>query len=208
MTQKLTVFLLLLTLSINLIGQNKKQPKNLEECYAILDSIIPEAERVEIQKSENLEVMSKYHMSIGLFIRNNWIRNGNKALIEQINPEHYKVGIDDIGSVVLTGYWYYIHKRPYSWKESLELASKYYESYEAPDPLSNPEKKQLEMLNKKLFVEGGKYTEVIHVYKISNENSYYIFLKSKGWCKLTEKEYQAISNTKDRGKLVDSLYEK
>ena len=200
--------MLLLTLSVNMVGQNIKPPRNLEECYAILDSIIPEAEKVNIQKSENPKVMSKYHMSLGLFIRNNWIRNGNIELVEQINPDHYKVGVDDIGSIVLAGYWYHIHKRPYSWKESLESASKYYESYETPDPLSNPEKKQLEMLNKKLLVEGGKYTEVIHIYKISHENNYYIFLKSKGWCRLTEEEYQAISSTPDRRKLVDSLYVK
>lgn len=208
MTRKVTILLFILTISINLIGQNAKLPKNLDECYAILDSIIPEVQKVEIRKSKNLDVMTSYHMSLGLYVRNNWIRHGSQLLIDQINYNHWKVGVDDLGGVILDGYWYHIHQLPYSWAESLESASKYYESYGTPDPLSNPEKKSLKKSNVTLMYEKGKYTEVIHVYKILNENNYYLYIKSKGWCKISENQFQSIKNYSNRAKMIDSFYVK
>lgn len=52
------------------VPKNHKKPKNLEECYKLLDILISDSVKNEIKKSKDVSIMAEYHFTYGLNIRN------------------------------------------------------------------------------------------------------------------------------------------
>jgi hypothetical protein len=198
MKKVIFIICLIFPISCTSLLINKAKPANLQECYIKLDKMFSAEEKDIIMKSNDSGMMIKYHMSIGMFIRNNWIRNGNYTLEKQINYKPWKVGIDDIGGVILDGYWHYLHKQEYNWDATLNSAERYYASYEEPAAREYPDNFDLKLQNNKPFLDGPDFTEVLHVYKDLKSNNYYVYSHTYGWIKLDDSQYQIFSKTRDR----------
>jgi hypothetical protein len=203
------IFLLIFILfSINLNSQNQDKPISLEECYVLITSYLASEEIYEIIKSDTPDIMLKYHFTLGMYIRNYWIRDGNRSLVKQINYKNRKIDADDLGGIILRGYWYHVHNQVYKWEYELEYAE---QANNEPDPRLNPEHKKLEGLVSPFFYYERKTPIPVYFYRISESKSYYMYIGTKGWRKLSIKQFQdllEIYNIYIRDKLIDDLYKK
>ena len=81
--------------------QEKKYPANLSEAVTMLLQELPDNVKNDFKDRPENEAVLKLHMSTGMWIRNSWIRHGNKSLSE----EFQQLGIrhpDDMSSIILT----------------------------------------------------------------------------------------------------------
>ena len=192
------IALIFLLLPFSIFAQNQKEvlPSSLKECNILLDELFKTDEKLKIKNSIDPGIMSEYHMGIGLYIRNNWIRHGNPLLVEQINYRPWKVGIDDIGSVILLNYWYYLHNQNYNWDKVLANSEKYYASYK--EPADFPAKVKLRKQNSMYVMDIQEYSEMIQVYKEIDSENYYLYSHTFGWIKLNSEEFKIFDEAKNK----------
>ena len=89
-------------------------PRNLEECFHVLDTMLHPSDRNTI-KAESRDGMSKYHFSLGLWMRNNWGLWGGSRLQTYL----YRRGLhhpDDMSGEVLRFYNDYLWGRDSAWR--------------------------------------------------------------------------------------------
>lgn len=101
-------------------------PPELQACWQRLDSLFT-AEDLGRITSEPESYMNNYHFSVGLTIRNNWIRQGDGKLHSYFN----NLGIthpDDMSSIILNTYWCYKNSQPIELEERITLYKDYWES--------------------------------------------------------------------------------
>lgn len=73
----------------------KTQPKTLEECFEILDSFLQDKEQFKNSPEEN--VMGVCHMSLGLWLRNNWYLWWSEELRDKVTKSnHSKLPMEKI----------------------------------------------------------------------------------------------------------------
>jgi hypothetical protein len=82
-------------------------PMTLNDCYLILNNLLNADIKKDIKESSNSELI-KYHMGLGMWIRNNWIRQTDKRITKLL----YDHGIrhpDDMSQLIIIGYHYYLN---------------------------------------------------------------------------------------------------
>lgn len=86
-------------------------PETLEECYSKLDSVLSESEK-KVLKDSSKEQLASYHFSLGLWIRNNWIRPTDsriaKVFLDKGIPHP-----DDMSKMIIEGYYNHLNGKPY-----------------------------------------------------------------------------------------------
>lgn len=99
-------------------------PGDLDACFpALRNEVSPEL----VSEIENLggeDEMSRYHLNLGLWIRNNWVHPRGSPLALHFND----IGIyhpDDMSGIILTSFWRHLHAQPLRVKEQV----KYYQEY-------------------------------------------------------------------------------
>ena len=82
----------------------KEKPKNLTECIQMLDKTLKKEDKEYIKTLTEDEFFMESHFTIGMGIRNEWIRNGNPELVTFFldqGVEH----LDDMSAMILTSYY-------------------------------------------------------------------------------------------------------
>lgn len=91
-------------------------PKDLGDCFAELDRMLSEIDKKEIQELSKREDTLKFHMGLGLWMRNNWGLWGGSRLQKYFTDR--KIGHpDDMSSVVLFYYHDWLNGKKETWKE-------------------------------------------------------------------------------------------
>ena len=188
-------------------GENKPLPSTMMECYTLLDEILSVERKEYIKNLDSADDMIEFHFSTGVFIRNNWLRNGNPELIKNINYNNWDVGYDDFSSVILNGYWHYLRGEEYDWRYELEASSRYYKSREPP--LKVPENLGgLEKTDKYDYIytfNNIKARETLHCYHDKQTMKYYIYSLHFGWFILSNDEFEVFStDLKIRKQMVET----
>jgi hypothetical protein len=102
------------------------QPKNLNECNNYFDKTLS---RKDIEYIRNLKEddLSELHFTLGLNIRNKWIRgNRNPELVKYFHD----LGLfnpDDISGVILQNYWSYLNNKTFDLNAQIVDYKKYWE---------------------------------------------------------------------------------
>src|SRR5579883_2503486 len=131
------------------IESNAYYPRNLTECMIELKKTLSPSVLNRL-KSEPEEVTHDYHFTIGLWIRNNWIRGrGGGTLTQYFN----NLGIyapDDMSGIILTSLWRDLHSQPIRLDEQVREYKQFwfYNAPEVADIRSVPD----ELWNKELTV--------------------------------------------------------
>lgn len=98
-------------------------PKNLDECFVELKKIFSKDELAEIKDSKE-EDMIKFHFGLGMWIRNNWIRETDSPLKKYFN----EMGIfhpDDMSGIIFTSFHRHLHNKEIKLEEQIQ----YYKDY-------------------------------------------------------------------------------
>jgi hypothetical protein len=99
-------------------------PKNLQESLAVLDTMLADSIKQEIQKMEEGDASADLHFGLGLWLRNEWGFWRGSRLSSFFNS----IGIfhpDDMSGIILTSFHRQINNKPIE----LENQIKYYQDY-------------------------------------------------------------------------------
>ena len=86
--------------------ERKDIPANLNECYTKLDNILNNREKRKIKNTSKDDLID-YHFSLGLWIRNNWIRPSNSR-IKNVFLEKGIKDPDTMSTEIIEGYHNYL----------------------------------------------------------------------------------------------------
>ena len=86
------------------IDMKKQKPKNLTECIQMLDHILKKEDKEKAKTLTEEEFFMESHFSLGMGIRNEWIRSGNPELVKFFLDEGVKHP-DDMSAMILTSYY-------------------------------------------------------------------------------------------------------
>ena len=81
----------------------KEKPKNLTECIQMLDKNLKTEDKDYIKILTEDEFFMESHFTIGMGIRNEWIRSGNPELVTFFLDQGVKHP-DDMSAMILTSY--------------------------------------------------------------------------------------------------------
>ena len=82
----------------------KEKPKNLTECIQMLDKTLKTEDKDYIKTLTEDEFFMESHFTIGMGIRNEWIRSGNPELVKFFLDQGVKHP-DDMSAMILTSYY-------------------------------------------------------------------------------------------------------
>ena len=82
----------------------KDKPKNLTECIQMLDKTLKTEDKDYIKPLTAAEFFMESHFTIGMGIRNEWIRSGNPELVTFFLDQGIKHP-DDMSATILTSYY-------------------------------------------------------------------------------------------------------
>ena len=82
-------------------------PLTLNDCYIELNKILDDQIKYDI-KNSTIEGLVKYHMGLGMWIRNNWIRQTNKRITKLFLDNGVR-NPDDMSQTIIIGYHYYLN---------------------------------------------------------------------------------------------------
>ena len=86
------------------IDMKKEKPKNLTECIQMLDKTLKTEDKDYIKTLTEDEFFMESHFTIGMGIRNEWIRSGNPELVTFFLDQGVKHP-DDMSAMILTSYY-------------------------------------------------------------------------------------------------------
>ncbi len=89
----------------------ENKPKTKKECFALLDEMLSVADKKAIVEAEDL---FEFHLTLGLWIRNNWLYERNEEELESLSKA-FGVDIpyfaaDDLSSEILEAYQKHLRK--------------------------------------------------------------------------------------------------
>jgi len=82
----------------------KEKPKNLTECIQMLDKNLKKQDKEYLKTLTEDEFFMESHFTIGMGIRNEWIRSGNPELVTFFLDQGVKHP-DDMSAMILTSYY-------------------------------------------------------------------------------------------------------
>jgi hypothetical protein len=91
-------------------------PKDLGECFIELDKLLSEIDKKEMKDKPKREDMILYHLTLGMWMRNNWGLHGGSRLLKYF----YGKGIRDpeeMSTIVLFYYYDWLKGKADGWKE-------------------------------------------------------------------------------------------
>ena len=92
-------------------------PKNIEECFLELNKILNKDDIKILKELKTKDECSwKYHMGLGIYLRNNWGLWANSRLQEYFR-ERFCFHEDDMSSMIIVFYWEWLNGINDNWKK-------------------------------------------------------------------------------------------
>jgi len=104
-------------------------PVNLADCFAQLDTLLPDSLRAELTLLSRDEFISKTHFGLGLWLRNNWQLWGGSRLSTYFRDK----GIfhaDDMSGIILTSYHRHLNHQDIGLAEQIASSQAYWKKRE------------------------------------------------------------------------------
>jgi hypothetical protein len=175
----------------------KKQPYvpiDLNDCFVQLDSILSPAE-LDTLRNWTEEDMNMAHMSLGLWIRNNWGLWRGSRLSKWFNAQSIWHP-DDMSGIILTSYWRYLNNRPMELDAQIKYYVDYWIDHSYPDTL------KCSICGKKLknfYMEGvgvdANYPYVVTSVLFCSKKHPWFYSRSHGLYGIDEDKYRGLLDT-------------
>ena len=83
-------------------------PLTLNDCYIALNNLLEEQVKNDI-KISSVNDLIRYHMGLGMWIRNNWIRQAPHSRIAALFLENGARHMDEVSQAIIIGYHFYLN---------------------------------------------------------------------------------------------------
>lgn len=83
----------------------------MEEAFHALDSSLDDTQRAAFMHTPERKATAEAHMGLGLYIRNEWFRQGKSPLVGLLTMKGAH-SLDDASAMILTSYWRYLNGKP------------------------------------------------------------------------------------------------
>ena len=112
-------------------------PKDLEDCMKELEKTLPRKLKLEIKHGDST---IKYHLNLGMWIRNNWGLWQGSRLAAYFNSMGIKHP-DDMSAIILNSFHRHLNGQPARLKEMVNFYKMFWEFQMLPTPGSAEEEK-------------------------------------------------------------------
>lgn len=182
-------------------------PKNLEECFVELDTMLPDSIKESMKSLTEDEFTAKMHKNQGLWIRNNWgLRKGSR-----LSAYFYDLGIynaDDMTGIIFTSYYRNSTGQEINLEKQVDHYQNYWKVVEKPtEEIYPPEVKNLKFNS--YYDYNSKHYEIgaVHIGTTSNPEVIWLYDYYLGWKKINQAELDRLdSNLVHRENILHELY--
>ena len=108
-------------------------PKNLEECFVELKKNLPKNELEKFKNMKEDEATANAHLGLGMWIRNEWIRNRKGGSEKPLKKYFNDIGVfhpDDMSGIILTSFHRHLNNRDIKLDEQIRYYKDYWEKLE------------------------------------------------------------------------------
>lgn len=122
------------------VAQNDKDtdrsvniPTNLEECFVELKKNLPKDEFEKFKNMKEDEATAKAHLGLGMWIRNEWIRNRKGESEKPLKKYFNDMGVfhpDDMSGIILTSFHRHLNNKDIKLDEQVRYYKDYWEKLE------------------------------------------------------------------------------
>lgn len=178
-----------------IFGKKEYIPKDLDECFLVLDTVLSGDVINQIRTSEE-DSLYKFHMGLGLWLRNNWGLWSNSRLAKWFKLQGL-FHADDMSGVILVSYHRYLNQEPIKLSEQVSSYQVFWDSYVLLNlPMCNLCKNPLFLCTSGISLDFYHMNDTLDVYYCP---------KGHNWYYMTGGFYQPRG---DLGKLyLDSIVE-
>lgn len=148
-------------------------PKNLADAHRQLKIILP-PEKIKEMKSATEDEMVKYHLSLGMWLRNNWGLWKESRLAKHFND----IGIfhpDDMSGIILDTFWCELNNKPQRLNKKIAYYQEFWKSQETPKEGSPKDGAKISWV-----ITQGSGKETVHLGISHSDNSFWRYAYSKG----------------------------
>jgi hypothetical protein len=167
-------------------------PASLEDAFAELEKMLSPKVRREMKEGAE-EDMVRYHMGLGLWLRNNWGLWGGSRLARYFNG----LGVhhpDDMSSIILDTFWRRLNDKPLRLEERVAHSQAYWKAMAAPKNKSCPDDgSPLEIWRWLHDQTEGGMPRVIHVGECKRRKHLWVYEHDKVWYKPTAEQLRRIN---------------
>jgi hypothetical protein len=184
-------------------------PRNLEDCLIQIDQLLPDSVKHSISTHTEDEFSVVMHLSLGLWIRNNWgLWKGSR-----LSNFFYEIGVfhpDDMSAIILDSYY----RRSTGKDIKLEEQVKYYQDYwkvtRQPTKDDFPQGVQdIEFYSSYDYKTKTNGHGCVHVGTRTNSKDIWLYDYYLGWIKVTTADIKKIERNPDsREKVLVDIYKR
>jgi hypothetical protein len=103
-------------------------PIDLEDCFLELEKMLPPDFIERIKKKKESEMIN-YHLTLGVWIRNNWgLWKGSR--LKDFFKKHDVRHPDDMSGIILTSFWRHLNGQPIDFEEQSGMYREYWDTIE------------------------------------------------------------------------------
>ena len=151
-------------------------PTTLDECFTALEKVGTPEDRDALKHATERE-LARYHLSLGMWMRNTWGLWGGSPLAQYFRG----LGLrhpDDMSGVILRTYWRHINGKPLELEREVAEKVRYHALRSPPEPEACPNQKPA----RPLFQLIGRAPEkVVSIFVCDAQRAYRAWEFSTGW---------------------------
>ena len=183
------------TALICLTSYSQNVPSSLDESLNYFEKKWTDSTKNSFKNKTEKDAVTELHMTIGMWIRNSWLRSENDSLVKQFN----KMGIyhpDDISSIILTS----LHRKLNHKDLKIKEQSQHYIDYWKPI-IENDEKAKVTAIeNYNKYNIGDKINIYYPVYTHNGQSSAVIYENNEDWV------FNAKTDLKISGIIIEKYF--
>lgn len=183
-------------------------PRNLEECFTQLDSMLRTKDREDMRTSGDTSLIA-YHMGLGMYLRNNWCLWAGSRLSEYFHAMHV-YHPDDMSGLILTGYYHHLNGLAYDVDSKVRRYQIYWRVNGIPYPRYRPRGTRRAEFNrsKQYDFDGPDKVGVVHFQTNSKTAKSWIYDCHFGWKRLTEEQLTELEGSENLQQALTKLFGK
>lgn len=170
------------------------KPNSLQTCFVLLDKQLSTEQKLDIRLKPEDEFCTQAHRTLGMWIRNNWIRNGNNELLlslQDLDIHH----MDDLSDLILRSYARYLKGEALNLQQIADYYHSYWLAEWEPNKNNYPPGEEIIFGVKLMYQKENNQPGCLHIQADTGTGKYWIYDFNFGWKQITTTQLQRLTGT-------------